>query len=370
MVSDTEFNRRQKAAGQQCKLPPKFLPSCTIVICTRNRPFELDRCLAAIARLSYPNFDVLVVDNASHDSQTSDIAKQWGVRYLLAPVPGLSRARNVGAHACESEIVVFVDDDAVPERDWLTALACEFEDPRMMAVAGRTLPLGTPEFPQESNSEKSPQPPIQRRVLDRETPLWFEISNFGGIGRGLNMAFRRRIFDTWPGFYERLGRGTLLGGSEEHYAFFTLVDRGYRVAYTADAVAHHPSPPTRRALFNKQIKDLAGATAYFTLLFVEQPRYRRAVINYVAGALRGTPRTWRIPAAPPPRVVPKWCAPFACLAGPLLYIASRLIERADMAGFSTESGEVPAVPIREENAPASQYEVLGPAPLPSQVPGD
>src|SRR5579863_2053725 len=114
--NDSDTSRRKPASG--------FTPSCTVVVCTRNRPFELDRCLAALARLSYPRFDVLVVDNASQDSQTYDIARQWGVRYLLAPVPGLSRARNVGARACESEIVVFADDDAVPEQDWLTALAC------------------------------------------------------------------------------------------------------------------------------------------------------------------------------------------------------------------------------------------------------
>ncbi len=372
-MSDKQGSRRQPVNGPPPSQPGStFCPSCTVVICTRNRPFELDRCLAAVARLSYPNFDVLVVDNASHDSQTCDIAKEWGVRYVLAPVIGLSRARNVGALACKSDVVVFIDDDAVPERDWLSALACEFEDPRVMAVTGAIVPLGkSPDFGmQPSVNEGFKSTAVQRRIVDRATPHWFEIANFGGMGEGLNMAFRRPIFDTWPGFYERLGRGTLVGGSEEHYAFFTLVDRGYRVTYTADAVAHHPSPPTWRALFTRQLKDFAGSTAYFTLLWVEHPRYRRSVIQYLREALRGTPRKWRLPAASVPHVVPKWCVVIACLAGPALYFASRLFERADRAGFVVDSGDLPAFAPNPAAPPVKEYEVCRPAPLPSHIPGD
>ena len=70
-------------------------------------------------------------------------------------------------------------------------------------------------------------------VFDRETPFWFERANFGGIGDGGNMAFRRCVFDIWPGFDERLGRGAVIDGGEEHYAFFSLLDRGYRIARAA-----------------------------------------------------------------------------------------------------------------------------------------
>ena len=46
----------------------------------------------------------------------------------------------------------------------------------------------------------------ERRAVDRQEPAWFEMANFGGVGDGGNMAFRRRAFDIWPGFHERLGR--------------------------------------------------------------------------------------------------------------------------------------------------------------------
>ena len=121
------------------------VPSCTIVICTRNRPRELDRCLAAVKHISYPDFDVLVVDNAPEDDRTREVADRWGVRYLAEPVAGLSRARNRGALVCDSDFVAYLDDDAVPTAKWLRALAREFRDPRVMAVTGRTLELNGPD---------------------------------------------------------------------------------------------------------------------------------------------------------------------------------------------------------------------------------
>jgi hypothetical protein len=63
-------------------------------------------------------------------------------------------------------------------------------------------------------------------VVDRQTPAWFERANFGGIGDGGNMAFRRYAFAVWPGFDVRLGRGALLHGGEEHLRVL-LPDRSW-----------------------------------------------------------------------------------------------------------------------------------------------
>ena len=123
-------------------------PSCTVVVCTRDRPKELERCLEAVSRLRYPRFDVLVVDNAPSDTQASQIAARWGARYLVEPIKGASRARNCGARSCNTEIIAFCDDDAIPEPGWLQALVREFQDPEVMAVGGRIIALS--EKPQPS----------------------------------------------------------------------------------------------------------------------------------------------------------------------------------------------------------------------------
>lgn len=307
--------------------PDAFAPVCSVVVCTRDRPTELDQCLEALAHLTYPHFDVLVVDNAPSDSRARQLAARRGVRYVIEPVAGLSRARNRGARTCDAEIVAYIDDDAAPEPGWLSALACEFADPLVTAVTGRVLPLGI------EREEDRLFAVIggacfggeERRAVDRQTPFWFELANFGGIGLGMNMAFRRAAFGMWQGFDERLGRGAILYGCEEHHAFFSLLDRGYRIVYTPAAVVRHPSPPTLQRVREHHLNALAASVAYTTRLFFEEPRYRRATLRYVVEALRGAPRTWRAETLPSrSRVVSPWWNLFALLLGILVYFRSRI----------------------------------------------
>jgi len=300
-------------------------PACTVVVCTRSRPALLDRCLAAVSALTYPGFDVLVVDNAPPDSQARAVAGRWRTRYILEPRRGLSRARNAGARASASAVLAYLDDDAVPEPSWLDALTAEFADPRVMAATGRILPIEETQAPDIRAWRAGLDCGAERRAVDRDTPHWFEMANFGGVGDGGSMAIRRAAFEHWPGFHERLGRGALVNGGEEHHAFFSLVDRGFRVVYTPHARVRHPFPGTAADLRRRQLRDATAAAAYMTLLFVEEPRYRRRVLSYVAGWLGGARRTWRanrVPAAS--RLAARWRMLAAYGAGPLLYACSRV----------------------------------------------
>jgi hypothetical protein len=165
----------------------------------------------------------------------------------------------------------------------------------------------------------------EKRAVDRQTPFWFEIANFGGIGVA-NMALRRSAFSVWPGFHERLGLGTPIQGFEEHYAFFSLVHRGYRVTYTPHAVLRHPNP--MRASEDagvRYLQVLAASTGYLTLLFFEEPRYRMRVVRYAAEGFFGKRRVWRDPV-PTPMIpdVPRWRRAVAYLSGPVNYARVRL----------------------------------------------
>ena len=99
----------------------EYAPSCAVIICTRDRPEHLDRCLEAVSHLTYPKFDVVVVENVPQDTRPQEVANRWGVRYVVEPVAGLSRARNRGARACDAEILAYLDDDSQPEPEWLAS---------------------------------------------------------------------------------------------------------------------------------------------------------------------------------------------------------------------------------------------------------
>ncbi len=55
---------------------------------------------------------------------------------------GLSGARNTGVRACAStDVIAFLDDDAVAEPDWLERLASHYADPAVVGVGGGVLPI-------------------------------------------------------------------------------------------------------------------------------------------------------------------------------------------------------------------------------------
>lgn len=309
------------------------------MICTRDRPTELNRCLEAISRLDYPKFNTMVVDNAPSNDLARQVAARWGAEYLLEPKAGLSRARNTGARSCSSEIVAYLDDDSVAEREWLAQLAAEFRDPTVMAVTGSVMPLEAG-LPGEDRAMLARYAPSRQwKRLDRQNPFWFEMASFGGIGDGGNMAIRRSAFECWAGFDERLGRGAAISGCEEHLAFSQLVEAGHAIVYTPYAVVHHPRPGTAEALKIAALRDYRSGAAYVTLLLVES-RHRWKTLKYFLVGRLGVQRDWRASGKPP---ASRFRMLLACLPAPLLYLRNCLGHTAmnsrDNRSFSDSRGD-------------------------------
>jgi len=301
--------------------------SCSVIVPTIGRSDELAQCLEAVTSQDYAPFDVIVIDNSpTGEKETVAVAARFGARYVWERKPGLSRARNRGALVSGADIIAYLDDDSVPEPGWLAALVKEFDDPEVMAVGGRTRPLRL-----ETDSERlfaeirglAYNRP-GRLVVDRNTPSWFDICGFGGIGSGCNMAIRRKAFEVWPGFNERTGRGTPVYGGDEQYAFLSLVSLGFRAAYTPFAVVRHPFPPTMEVLRSRHLKDLTASTAFFTMILVEEPEHRGSTMRYLWEAMKGTERTWRGNTPRHPRIVSRVRGAAALAFGPFRYLQSLL----------------------------------------------
>jgi hypothetical protein len=173
--------------------------------------------------------------------------------------------------------------------------------------------------------------------VDRMTLCWFEMANFGGVGVGPNMAFRRALFDAGWGFRESLGPGGGIPG-EEHYAFFTIIRGGHTIAYVPAAVVHHHYPATIAALRRRQFRILQGAAAYMVMLLVEEPEFRWNTLRYMAQAIRGTRRLWRRGGADAQFATRLQLLAAAC-TGLALYVRTRVASRS---GFSRRQPAPPA----------------------------
>lgn len=263
-----------------------MVPVFTVVVCTRDRPVQLEACLAALVQQRHPDFDILVVDNGSADP-VSDICRRRGVACISEPVAGLTRARNLGARAARGEFVAFIDDDAVAEPDWLDALAREFADPEVAAVAGRTRYMKAHGGRLLMSDEDAPEEigPRPRRSFDRRTRDWFTLACLGQIGDGNTMAFRRSLLTSAVRFDERLGRGRLLASGDEHVAFMSLISDGYRVTHAPDAVVRHPMPAEPALRSTKRVRDLRSSVAYILFLWQQFPGHRIDLARFLGRAL-------------------------------------------------------------------------------------
>ena len=113
-------------------------PPITVVICTRDRIDHLRGALASVLAVEYPDFEVVVVDNASPTDATQTYVRALNdprVRVVSEPVAGLSRARNTGLRAARHSIVAFTDDDVAVDAKWLSSIARGFDrDVRVTCV--------------------------------------------------------------------------------------------------------------------------------------------------------------------------------------------------------------------------------------------
>jgi len=212
----------------------------SVVVCTRDRAELLDRCLKPLARHK-GEFEVLVVDQGDAPTAIPDDSR---FRRLADPGRGLARARNIGVSAAVGSVVVFVDDDAVPDANYIGFIAKAFEEnPNLAALAGRILTLEDGR-PYARTLDNRP------RVLGRGDWRRF----FGG-----NFAIRRTVLDRIGPFDERFGAGRRWASGEETDYFFRMLYRNCPIAYLPEAVVRHPRQAVEKAPRQLRTKLFASA---------------------------------------------------------------------------------------------------------------
>ena len=206
-------------------LPPllRRYPRVSVVVCAYNAERTMDRCLASLAVLNYPDYEVIVVNDGSRD-RTLEIAESYDYcRIISQPNKGLSAARNVGAEAATGEIVAYTDSDCVADPDWLTYLVARME-------AGNLVACGGPNFPPPEDNlvpaavAVAPGGPTHVLISD-------EVAEHIA---GCNMAFRRDVLQQLGGFdpiYRAAG--------DDVDICWRFQDAGYTIGFSPAAVVWH-----------------------------------------------------------------------------------------------------------------------------------
>ena len=218
--------------------------AATVAICTANRSARLAETLATVMPLAAAAAaELLVVDNGSTDDTPAVLERSAGeaaisgvrFRRVAEPRIGLSAARNRAVRESSGDLLLFLDDDALPGPGWIESYLGLFRDESVDAAGGPIAPIWSAALPGWLEERFRPY----LSAWDRG-PEPHEL-RYNEYPRGANLAIRRSSFGRFGDFLEQLGRkGASLRSCEEIEFCLRLERAGRRIVYLpAAGVRHH-----------------------------------------------------------------------------------------------------------------------------------
>lgn len=265
----------------------------SVIVCayaSRRLGQTLECVDRVLAQRPSPDEVIVVVDH--NESLQAELRSRLPAQVRIIAnrgEPGLSSARNTAVELSRHDVVVFIDDDAVPHEGWLAGLLAAFEDPSVTVAGGQAL-----------------------AVWERTQPAWFPDEFLWVVGcsyRGLpsagpvrnplgcNMAVRAAAFERVGLFDPGIGRlGTRPLGCEEtelcvriarevETAQLVLV-RGATVDHRVPQNRGTPQYLLRRCYYEGISKALVRKLADGRSLDTERAYVRSALARSIASNLR------------------------------------------------------------------------------------
>lgn len=210
-------------------------PPVSVVIATRDRPDQLQRCLATLRPQLGPDDEVVVVDSASRDPRTGQVAAAAGAVVVRAERPGTSLARNLGWQRARHDLVAFTDDDVEVDTGWPDAMAAA------LTVHGAAWVTGWIGVRQEQSGAQEFNPTM---LVD--APATIDGRHRGPMGASANFGARRSALADVGGFDVRFGPGTWTSAAEDAELFDRLVTAGHVGRYDPSVRVFHEQWRGRR----------------------------------------------------------------------------------------------------------------------------
>lgn len=210
-------------------------PTAAVIVVTYNRPDYVRTCLEHVATQTQVPDEVVVVDSSPHRETERVTSAFDGVRYLRNDLGMgyMATSRALGVDATTSDIVVFIDDDAYAEPDWLEHLLTPYADPTVGAVGGR-VDNGRPEELDEGVDQ------VGLLLPDGSLTGFFAADTGKPVDvehlMGANMSYRRTALDAIGGIHDHWP-GTSL--REDSDTGLRMTAAGYRVVFQPRAAAFH-----------------------------------------------------------------------------------------------------------------------------------
>ncbi len=220
----------------------------SVILCTYNRDKYIYNVLKSVAENDYPHdqYEIVLVNNNSTDGTENECRRFQAdypdirFRYFLETNQGLSYARNCGIRNAQGDLLVYVDDDATVNPEYLRTYSDFFtHHPEAVAAGGPILPVYETEEPEWMTH-------YTRQLITGKLFLGNNQREFprGAFPGGGNACYRKSVFDTVGLFNVELGRkGNSLIGAEEKDIFDKMTTHGMHFYYLPNAILYHIIPP-------------------------------------------------------------------------------------------------------------------------------
>jgi len=132
----------------------------SIVICTRNRPQHLQKCITSLLKQSAKPKEIIIIDDASdekidtvqilnvafssiHNKVTNLMSENIDIKYIRNKNrQGVVKNRNLGISLAKGDVIAFIDDDGYAHRNWIKNLEKHYEKKGIVGVGGPIVEIG------------------------------------------------------------------------------------------------------------------------------------------------------------------------------------------------------------------------------------
>lgn len=212
-------------------------PSVQLIVLNWNGQAYLNACLAALSRLTYPNYSILLVDNDSTDNSVDFVRRRFPHVPILQNEKNLGYAggNNRALHALDTDYAVLVNPDIVVEANWLNELITVMHADPSIAIAGCKLHFpGGKEIQHAGGSISHPQAmPVHRGIHETDSGQFDTVLDVDYV-TGATIAISRAAL-------QKIGPL-----DEGYFMYFEEADwcararaAGYRIVYIPGAAAVH-----------------------------------------------------------------------------------------------------------------------------------